>query len=171
MNKIILAVVLMFIFVSPVLAQDGVECASDNCPNCNVKVEWDGTQYVIEYTDNSVVITGTERIVCWLAAPGHRVTRMCVKAGQNVWSWDVVADNSTTIQGGDPTLGDCWAYGLPEEHNPDISNVVACTESPTNIGLDSFAIGLADGFGLVVILGAVILLLVFIIVYVSLPGK
>jgi len=57
--------------------------ACECCPEPVVKVEWDdGWEY--EFTDGSIVITGTERLLCWQVVSGTVISEIRTKAGQDI---------------------------------------------------------------------------------------
>jgi len=126
-------------------AQEPIGCPQA-CPPCNVKVEWTEEGYQYEYTDNTVVITGTATTVYWQASNGHLVTRVCIKAGQQLYLIE-------------PQGQERWA-GSWETPRQDISHVVVCTETPTAIELASFHASTIGGLNIMLfLLGCVGMLL------------
>jgi hypothetical protein len=60
--------------------------ACECCPEPSVKAEWShhGWQYDEDVNDGSVVVTGTERLLCWSVTSGTGVVEIRTKSGQEI---------------------------------------------------------------------------------------
>ena len=110
----IAAGIMAFLFFA-VLTAHACEC----CSNPVVKVEWQD-EWVYEFTDGSIVVTGTERLLCYEAITGTVISEIRIKAGQDI---------------------ECWypqGAGCIEAGRHDFSNAQFCKEESTAVELSSF---------------------------------
>jgi len=98
------------------------------CPpdDAVVKVEWDGSEWVYDedINDGSVVVTGTERLLCFEVVSGQGISEIRVKAGQDVECW--------------LPLGYEKGPGCYGAEGHDLSNALFCKEGATAVELVSF---------------------------------
>ena len=111
----IAAAIMVLCFFS-VLSARACEC----CPEPVVKVEW-RDEWVYEFTDGSIVVTGTERLLCWQVVTGT-VSEIQTKAGQDIECWYPQGAES----------------GCLEAEGHDFSNALFCKEPATAVGLSTF---------------------------------
>ena len=78
----VLVAVVGALLVGAALAVDACEC----CTGPVVKVEW-ADEWVYEFTDGSIVVTGTERLLCYEVVSGTAISEIQTKAGQDVECW------------------------------------------------------------------------------------
>jgi hypothetical protein len=97
------------------------------CEDPVVKVEWDGGEWVYDgdVNDGSVVVTGTERLLCWRVISGTAISEVAVKAGHDV---------ACVHPQGQEAMEGCYAA---EWH--DLSSALFCKGDPTAVGLSGFS--------------------------------
>jgi len=113
----VLVAVVGALLIGAVLAVDACECCTDPV----VKVEW-ADEWVYEFTDGSIVVTGTERLLCYEVVSGTAISEIRTEAGQDIECW--------YPQGAE--------NGCLEAGKHDFSNALFCKEDPTAVELSSF---------------------------------
>ena len=116
----IAAAIMGLCFLS-VLSARACECCTDPV----VKAEWRGNEWRYEIGGpETIVVTGTERLLCYEVVSGTAITEIRTKAGQGV---ECIYPQ-----------GEEQARGCIEADWHDLSSVWFCNDGPTAVELSSF---------------------------------
>jgi hypothetical protein len=125
MKRILLAtsVVLGICLILPVAAY-ACEC----CPDPSVKAEWShhGWQCDEDVNDGSIVVTGTQRLLCWDVLSGTGVVEVRTKSGQDIGCYE--PEGSERYHG-------CLRAG-----RHDLSSAWFCKGDPTVISFEQITV-------------------------------
>jgi hypothetical protein len=128
------------------------------CDNPSVKVEIKGHHWIYDedINDGTIVVTGTERLLCWKTITGTAVIEIKTKSGQDIGCYE--PQDNERFQG-------CIGAG-----RHDFSTAWFCTESvPTAIKLSNFSAINAGNeccFILMLEFYFVVIIIVFTVIYV-----
>ena len=114
-----LGLLLAVVLFTTYYAAHACECCADPV----VRVEW-ADKWIYEFTDGSIVVTGTERLLCWQVVSGTAISKIRTKAGQDIECWY--------------PQGTETASGCIEAGRHDFSNAQFCKEGSTAVELSSF---------------------------------